>query len=120
MDDKEQLSYEEKKIKIEVELYKEITTLIECEYNMDKFDNLIYKAGGKKRAASSINLRIKECAEEYGISTDEIINILRIALQNISETCYEEHKELTNILSDIEKREKNIEEIKKEYTKEER
>lgn len=116
MNNKQELSYEEKKAQIEVNLYKEITTLIECEYNMDKFNNLVYKDGGKKRAASSINLRIKECAEEYDISTDEIIKILNTLFQQESETCYEERKELINILSEIGKREEDIEEMKKAYT----
>lgn len=120
MNNKKELSYDAKKAEIEVNLYNEITTLIECEYNMDKFDNLIYKDGGKKRAASRINMKIKECAEEYDISVDEIIKILYTLFQRESETCYEEYTEITNILLDIEKREKNIEEIKKEYTKEER
>ena len=120
MENNQEYNMHEKNNFIVNELYKLIESAIEREYNMDKFNNLVYKDGGKKRAANRINVLIKEWGDQYDISTEEIIIILKKAFQSISETCVEEGKEIINILSEIEEKEKMKEEMKKAYTKEER
>lgn len=98
----ENLISEELRCKIENDLYRLIEANIEGEYDMDRFDNLVYKEGGKERAEQGIRTVIQEYAQENNLDRDIIIEILKNAFSSMSPAVKEEQKELMEILSSLE------------------
>ena len=110
MDNKKQLSKDDVKALIENELYKIIQVAIEDEYDIDKFNNLIYKDGGRKRAVDRIKNEINNWEEKYNIALNEIIEVIRKIFETTESKCKEQRNEITKILEVI----KIEEQIKKD------
>lgn len=87
---------------IEEDLYRLIESYIEGEYNMDKFDNLVYKEGGRERAFQGIKAVIEEYAQENNLDKDVIIDILKNAFSSMSKAVEAEQKEIMGILTSLE------------------
>lgn len=103
-----------KNIKLEIEnhLYKEISLILEAEYTIDKFDNVVYREGGRKRALNKIKSILNEYEEEHNIPQKEIRKHLIDAYASMQGNNSKEYIELFYIFDDIEAEEQVEKDIK--------
>ena len=102
MNDRIDLNKEDIEVLIENELYEMIQAAIEDEYNIDKFNNLIYKEGGRKRAVDRIKNEINAWEEKYSFTQNEIIEVIRKIFKSTESNCKEQRNEVAKILEEIE------------------
>lgn len=90
------------KLEIENDLYKEISLILEAEYTIDKFENVVYKEGGRKRALDKIKSILNEYEEKHNIPQKEIRKHLIDSYASMQNNNSKEYVELSFIFDDIE------------------
>lgn len=102
MKDKIDLNKDDIEVLIENQLYELIVVAIENEYNIDKFNNFVYKEGGRNRAVEKIKNAISLWEQKYNFPQNEIIEVIRKIFKTTESKCKEQRNEITKILEEIE------------------